>query len=97
MKKFLAVALSAALVAGLAAGCGSDSNDAGSGAKTAKVIDVDLTSEEYAFGVDKTQPELLDEVNAFIQKIKDDEEHVARLAIQQLYTTYRSVINFLYA
>ena len=72
MKKFLAVALSAALVAGLAAGCGSDSNDAGSGAKTAKVIDVDLTSEEYAFGVDKTQPELLDEVNAFIQKIKDD-------------------------
>ncbi len=46
MKKFLAVALSAALVAGLAAGCGSDSNDAGSGAKTAKVIDVDLTSED---------------------------------------------------
>lgn len=72
MKKFLAVFLSAALVAGLAAGCGSDGNDAGSGAKTAKVIDVDLTSEEYAFGVDKTQPELLDEVNAFIQKIKDD-------------------------
>ena len=72
MKKFLAVFLSAALVAGLAAGCGSDSDDAGSGAKTAKVIDVDLTSEEYAFGVDKTQPELLDEVNAFIQKIKDD-------------------------
>ena len=72
MKKFLAVFLSAALVAGLAAGCGSDGNDAGSGTKTAKVIDVDLTSEEYAFGVDKTQPELLDEVNAFIQKIKDD-------------------------
>ena len=28
-------------------------------ANTAKVIDVDLTSEEYAFGVDKTQPERL--------------------------------------
>ena len=42
------------------------------GAKTAKVIDVDLTNEEYAFGVDKTQPELLEQVNAFISKIKED-------------------------
>ena len=74
MKKFLAVFLSAALVAGLAAGCGSDSSDSGSdeSVKTAEVIDVDLTEEEYAFGVDKTQPELLEQVNAFIQKIKED-------------------------
>lgn len=36
------------------------------------MIDVDLTSEEYAFGVDKSQPELLEQVNAFIQKIKAD-------------------------
>lgn len=74
MKKVLAVFLSAALVAGLAAGCGSDDSDSGKGssAKTAKVIDVDLTEEEYAFGVDKTQPELLEKVNAFIQKIKED-------------------------
>lgn len=73
MKKFLAVFLSAALVAGLAAGCGGSGDDGkGSGAKTAKVIDVDLTSEEYAFGVDKSQPELLEQVNAFIQKIKAD-------------------------
>lgn len=47
MKKFLAVVLSAALVAGLAAGCGSKEDgkeeDKGSSAKTAKVIDVDLT------------------------------------------------------
>ena len=54
MKKFLAVVLSAALVAGLAAGCGSKEDgkeeDKGSSAKTAKVIDVDLTNEEYAFG-----------------------------------------------
>ena len=45
MKKFLAVVLSAALVAGLAAGCGSKEDgkeeDKGSSAKTAKVIDVD--------------------------------------------------------
>ena len=55
MKKFLAVCLTAALVTGMVAGCGS-SNDGGSdngsdsGAVTAKVIDIDLTSEEYAFG-----------------------------------------------
>ena len=41
-------------------------------AKTAKVIDVDLTNEEYAFGVDKSQPELLEQVNAFIAKIQED-------------------------
>ena len=42
MKKFLAVVLSAALVAGLAAGCGSKEDgkeDKGSSAKTAKVIE----------------------------------------------------------
>ena len=72
MKKFFAVLLSAALVAGLAAGCGSDDGKGSSASKTAKVIEVDLTDEEYAFGVDKSQPELLDEVNAFIQKIKED-------------------------
>ncbi len=37
---------------------------------TAKVIEIDLTNEEYAFGVDKTQPELLKEVNDFIAEIK---------------------------
>lgn len=39
---------------------------------TAKVIEVDLTDELYAFGVDKAQPELLAEVNAFIADIKED-------------------------
>lgn len=77
MKKLLAAALCAVLAVGALAGCGSkgsggDSSDAGSSAKTAKVIDVDLTSEEYAFGVDKTQPELLEQVNTFINKIKED-------------------------
>ena len=38
--------------------------------KKAKVIDIDLTQEEYAFGVDKDQPELLEQVNTFIEKIK---------------------------
>ena len=78
MKKLLAVCLTATLTVGMLAGCGGSDNggsssgsDTGS-AKTAKVIDVDLTSEEYAFGVDKTQPELLEQVNAFIAKIQED-------------------------
>ena len=66
MKKILALALAAIMLIGCLAGCGSSS-----GPKV-KVIDIDLTSEEYAFGVDKTQPELLDQVNAFIKKIKED-------------------------
>ena len=37
-----------------------------------RVIDIDLTSEQYAFGVDKDQPELLEQVNAFIAKIQED-------------------------
>ena len=78
MKKLLAVCLTAALTVGLVAGCGSKgsdgdgSNSGSSSAKTAKVIDVDLTDEEYAFGVDKSQPELLEQVNAFIAKIQED-------------------------
>lgn len=85
-KKLVSVLLTAVCVLSLAA-CGSkgdsesgsgDASDAGSeggsdsAAVTAKVIDIDLTSEEYAFGVDKTQPELLDQVNAFVGKIKED-------------------------
>ncbi len=80
MKKILAVVLTAALTVGMIAGCGSSGGDSGksgsgsdeSGAKTAKVIDVDLTNEEYAFGVDRSQPELLEQVNAFIAKIQED-------------------------
>nr|WP_288555808.1 transporter substrate-binding domain-containing protein [uncultured Mediterraneibacter sp.] len=75
-KKILSVVLAAACVLSMAA-CGGKSNDSADdkksdGAVTAKVIDIDLTDEEYAFGVDKNQPELLEQTNAFIQKIKDD-------------------------
>ncbi len=77
MKKLLAAALCATLVAGLAAGCGGKGSDAGgsdmgSSAKTAKVIGIDLTDEQYAFGIDQDQPELLEQVNTFINKIKED-------------------------
>ena len=51
------------------AGCGS----ANSGVKkTVKVIEIELTNEEYAFGVDKSQPELLESVNTFIAEIKEN-------------------------
>lgn len=64
MKKLLALALAAIIAIGCLAGCGSSAK--------VKVIEIDLTSEEYAFGVDKTQPELLTQVNDFIKKIKED-------------------------
>ncbi|HHV30086.1 transporter substrate-binding domain-containing protein [Acetivibrio mesophilus] len=48
-------------------GCNS-----GSESSRAKVIDIPLTEEEYAFGVDKNQPELLSKVNEFISQIKSD-------------------------
>ena len=76
MKKLTSVLLVAACALSLVACGGSgdkkDSSEGGSSSKTAEVIDIDLTSEEYAFGVDKTQPELLEKTNAFIEKIKGD-------------------------
>lgn len=65
MKKIIAIFLSALMLMSLVS-CGNAEK------KTAKVIDISLTEELYAFGVDKTQPELLDDVNAFIKKIKAD-------------------------
>lgn len=41
-------------------------------ADATKVIDIALTEEEYAFGVDKTQPDLLAAVNDFIAEIKEN-------------------------
>ncbi len=61
MKKFLSVFLTAALAVSMLAGCGSKNETV-----TAKVIDIDLTEEEYAWGVDKNQPELLEKTNEFI-------------------------------
>ncbi|MBQ8287565.1 MAG: transporter substrate-binding domain-containing protein [Clostridia bacterium] len=68
MKKILSVFLLLATLLSLTAltAC------AGDDAAKAKVIEIELTQEEYAFGVDKDQPELLEKVNAFIKKIMDD-------------------------
>lgn len=70
LKKLLALTLSAALVIACFSGCGK--NGGKDKVKAVKVIDIDLTNEEYAFGVDKTQPELLEAVNAFIKEIKEN-------------------------
>lgn len=64
MKKIICLALAAVMMLSVAA-CGNES-------KTAKVIEVELTTEQYAFGVDKEQPELLQETNDFINKIMED-------------------------
>lgn len=82
MKKIFSVLVAAACVFSMAA-CGGnsgnsnsdangDASDNSASANTAKVIDVDLTEEEYAFGVDKNQMDLLEQTNTFIKKIKAD-------------------------
>ena len=87
MKKFLAIALAAVLLFALAACGGNNATDGNAtdgnvtdgnatagdvAAAATKVIDINLTEEEYAFGVDKDQPELLAQVNTFIAKIMED-------------------------
>lgn len=64
MKKIIALVLAVMMVACCFAACGTSAK--------AKVIDIELTDELYAFGVDKDQPELLEEVNKFIKEIKDN-------------------------
>ena len=64
--KVLSVVLALLMVVGCFAACGKTEK------VTAKVINIELTEEQYAFGVDKTQPELLEKVNAFIAEIKSN-------------------------
>ncbi len=82
MKKFLALALAIMMAMSVMVSCGTDTTvdettdetvaDAVETTTVVKVIDIDLTEEEYAFGVDKNQPELLAKVNDFIAKIQAD-------------------------
>ncbi len=60
----MAIILSISMLALVGCGSGEDSQ--------VKVINIALTEEEYAFGVDKNQPELLEEVNEFIAEIQSD-------------------------
>lgn len=62
--KIMSLALVATLITVTFAACGGKETQA------VKVININLTDEEYAFGVDKDQPELLEKANAFIAEIK---------------------------
>ena len=64
MKKIVSFLLAVAMMLSMVA-CGGED-------VTAKIIEVELTTEQYAFGVDKDQPELLNKTNDFINKIMDD-------------------------
>ncbi len=68
--KVLAMVMALVLMVSAFAACGSDTDAAKTSA--VKVININLTEEEYAFGVDKNQPELLEQVNAFIAEIKEN-------------------------
>ena len=76
--KIIAVVLTLVLATGIFAACGKKANDEkqpeAPAKKTVKVIDVNLTEEQYAFGVDKNQPELLEKVNAAIKEMKENGE-----------------------
>lgn len=65
MKKIGSLVVAMLMLAIVLAGCTKES-------KGVKVVDIQLTQEEYAFGVDKKKPELLGEVNEFISQIKAD-------------------------
>jgi len=73
MKKFATILLAVLLTIAIV-GCSSSNNnkDEAGASSGVKVIDIPLTEEEYAFGVDKNQPELLEKTNEFIAKIKED-------------------------
>jgi polar amino acid transport system substrate-binding protein len=63
MKKLLSLALCVILTMLALTACGKEPVNA-------KVIEIELTSEEYAFGVDKQQPELLETVNRLMPELK---------------------------
>ena len=81
-KKFLALCMAAVMTVGALTACGGQAAAPEQGAAagtdqqasklTARVLDIDLTTEEYAFGVDKDQPELLEKTNAYIAQIMQD-------------------------
>lgn len=78
--RLFAVIIAVILAAGCFTACGNQNsaseNPASATDTTAaeqvKVIDIPLTEEEYAFGVSKDKPELLEQLNAYIAQIKAD-------------------------
>lgn len=68
MKKIVLLAIAVMMLcSSILTGCSSEKDSS-----KVKVINIPLTEEEYAFGVDKNQPELLTKVNEFIAQIQSD-------------------------
>lgn len=72
-KKVLAVVLAALIAAAVFAGCSKDDKKPEApAAEKVKVIDIDLSDEVYALGVNKDDADLLAKANEFIDKILKD-------------------------
>ena len=69
MKKFIAILSVVVILASLCCACGKKGDDS---TEKVKVIDIALSEEEYAFCVNKEDPELLTKVNEYLTKIKGD-------------------------
>ncbi len=65
MKKIIAIALTI-IMAAMLCSCGEKE------AVTVQVLDVALTSEEYAYAVNPNKPELVDQMNAFLAEAKEN-------------------------
>lgn len=76
MKKFTkltALVLALVFVMAAFAGCGNKDNGSDTANKAkVEVIKINLTEEEYAFGVSKKDPELLKTVNKLLAEMKED-------------------------
>ena len=71
MKKLLATIATLAVTA-VAATAAFGFSACGNSGKNVKVIDIELTTEDYAFGINKSNTDLLDTVNGLIAEWKDD-------------------------
>ena len=80
-KKISAVVLAVLkIVVAVFAGCSSKggndkkADEPATSAAKVKVVDIELSSEEYAFGVDKKQPELKEKCNELLKEMKSNGE-----------------------
>jgi len=73
LTKIIALVLALVCICTAFAACGGNKDDKDKEKTPAvKVINYDLTSEQYAFGIDKDQPELLTKVNEILKEMKSD-------------------------
>lgn len=71
-KRILAVVLAALMAVAVFAGCSKNGDDADKTTEKVKVVNIDLSDEVYALGVNKDDAELLAKTNEFIDKILKD-------------------------